>query len=721
MKRVYGNHIGLVISNGDSEFRGRVKVWIPHISATIYDNWNREKKDKKFRFLGENLDSPIDSQLLEELKTVLPWAEYCAPVQGATGSGVYNSQQDKGYVSDSNVTTNKDPIPETSVVFKKYRQNLDNVGEKSGKIFETKAGQVNDAFNDTANNVSKINTHSYNYIPSTYSNSAKGSFSIPNVGSHVWVFFREGNPMHPVYFGVAFGQDDFVSIFNPSQNTADDYPQGYENNSSGSDIYRNKYVFAQKGGTFEIINTDKRESIKISHYSGSFKEYNNQTGIELIATDNQKLVIGDQFTTIKGYYGLFTGSDYEHVSHGNYLKKIGNLNVDLINQWISTYQDIATSKALFEIRRAPYVSARYSSSSQARSGSFGNCPTCGGSGTIDGDTCGTCGGSGLSPSSQNGSWTTESQKANLINLLQSKAILLAEIERKMGRGGNEISNITKHKMESIGLVLNKFNAIRVDPIGILDLYAVTIATTGIYPQQKAFPLIEKVHVDDLPGGTFTHFIGNKYEGIVGAGGYKLKTYGNLEMGGAICTFIGDQIIIGSTNEVIIDGGSRLNLIGDSIRFKSRLGKQIVADGNFGVTKNVVIGGGMHVEGELNIQHITAPLEFQITEPTHIKANCIVRNLTTQDIQQIGDSGGQNQNITAGELYGELEILVDHTHYFRNLPLTLVDGSNAVRNDSKGPDNTDSSSPRGFAPRSDGRKASFQGTNEGPNNGPPPNS
>jgi hypothetical protein len=718
MKKYHGNFLGIVVQNNDPEFRGRVKVWVPHVSATIYDGWNRDRKDKKFKFLGKNIDSPLSGEVLEDLKTILPWAEYCAPSVGTSGSGLYKSSTDEAFISDSNHDANRTPISESNVVFKKYRQNLDNVGEKAGKTFETINGAVNDAFSTTSSGANKVNVNSYNYKPSTYSNAAKGVFSIPNVGAHVWLFFREGNPMFPVYFGVSFNQDDFASIYDPSQDAAQDYPQGYENSPTSTQQYRSKFVLSQKGGSLEIVNSDKRESVKLSHYSGSFKEYNNQTAIELIANNSQRLVRGDLFDTVNGHANQFVGLDNDLIIKGDSYRKVGNLDKSLLTQWVALYQDIANAKGVFEIKRAPFVSARYSSALQVRSGSFGNCPSCGGSGTVLGSTCGTCGGSGLSPSSQDGTWATDSNKASIPTLLASKATALGEIERKMGIGGSEFLYIQKHKIESVGLLLNRFNAIRVDPVGTLDFYAVTVANDGLYQQKKEFPLIEKVHVDDLPGGTHTHFVGNKYDLIVGAGGYRMKSYGNVDIAGAITTFIGDQVIIASSNDVTIDGGKRLNLISDSINLKSRNGKQITVEGNFGVSKNVVIGGGAHIEGELNVQHITAPLEFQITEPVHIKTTCTITNL---NIPALTQADGANKPITAPTATATIELDVDHTHYFRNIPLSLVDGNTGSRTDSAPAVNTDSATPRTYKAIQTGRKGPHQSTNIGPDNGPPPNS
>ena len=34
-----GNHVGIVIQNNDPDKSGKVKVWVPHLSPTVYKNW----------------------------------------------------------------------------------------------------------------------------------------------------------------------------------------------------------------------------------------------------------------------------------------------------------------------------------------------------------------------------------------------------------------------------------------------------------------------------------------------------------------------------------------------------------------------------------------------------------------------------------------------------------------------------------------------------------
>ena len=41
-KKYLGNYVGIVIQNNDPERSGKVKVFIPHITATVYKKWVEE-------------------------------------------------------------------------------------------------------------------------------------------------------------------------------------------------------------------------------------------------------------------------------------------------------------------------------------------------------------------------------------------------------------------------------------------------------------------------------------------------------------------------------------------------------------------------------------------------------------------------------------------------------------------------------------------------------
>jgi len=80
-KPVYGNYIGVVVDNNDPLSRGRVKIFIPHLSNTLYANWNADQKDKTFKSFE------FSGTLANDIKDVLPWAESSIPIFGGGTSG----------------------------------------------------------------------------------------------------------------------------------------------------------------------------------------------------------------------------------------------------------------------------------------------------------------------------------------------------------------------------------------------------------------------------------------------------------------------------------------------------------------------------------------------------------------------------------------------------------------------------------------------------------
>ena len=50
----------------------------------------------------------------------------------------------------------------------------------------------------------------------------------------------------------------------------------------------------------------------------SFKEFNNEVNIELATNNNQKLVQGDEFFTIKGMKNDYVGRDFDQIINGDY-------------------------------------------------------------------------------------------------------------------------------------------------------------------------------------------------------------------------------------------------------------------------------------------------------------------------------------------------------------------------------------------------------------------
>lgn len=734
--KYYGNYVGIVVQNNDPIGKGRVKVYVPQISPNIYKKWNELSEDKKFKFLGKNVQSDL-SRIVDELKEILPWSICASPLLGENTTARYNSHIDYGSTSDSSFIglsgfqSGGLYEPDSNDV------TTDGTGEKEGAIYEKYKTKISDPFADPKlTNVNQANIYAHEYTPSTYSNKPKGLFGIPAVGSHLWVFFYDGDPHYPVYFAASYGQSDWNDIYNYQNGAGLDYPSSSENNVlSGNqpdlDQYRSKTLINQKGGSIEVVNSDNRESIKMSHASGSFKGFTNGTNVEFATHNDQKMVMEDQFYTVRGNKNTYTGKDESSNVNGNYHLKIGNLNEASFNLWKDVVSNIANIKQLFDIRRAEKIESlylKYTSTLQTRQGDFATCPVClGNKGkeyklinnvssiqefvpsvessdnqVVDYSNvtqplfgtpaslrrlppvtrCPVCKGTGKSPSSMDGSWVAESLKdyENLKNLYDSKIIELAEIESKMGIGGNCIIDVTKHKVETIGLVMNDFGSIRVDLIGKISNSGVLIDDNGVFIAQKESPITEYVHVDDMPGGNYTLNVCNRYSLNVGAGGLGIKSYGPVNISGTVTNIGGVQVNLSSQTEMNINADKRLLLQSEIIILKNKSGGQVLVDSNLGVNGNCIVRGGMHVDGELSVNHITAPYEMQTTELTKVLAKLLSGLQFTCNISGVEPGPGVSGAIVtliADSNDNKVECY-DHSHHFKNIPLRLLSGNDQVR-------------------------------------------
>lgn len=266
--------LGIVVQNNDPKKRGRVKVFVPHLSLNYKEGWEDTNEDKTFdRLSGTQISNVIDS-----IKHLLPWANYAAPIIGENGNHYYNAASKK---TDDVV----DDKPSTSV----------SENDKWG----------------------------VNFRPSSYDDAAKGAFSIPKVGSKVWVFFENGNPQRPVYFATSYSDSDWDIINNDSG----DYPDELENNPEGtSTAHKNKFVISQRGAVVEIINTESKEAIKVSDYNGNFKVTDSSGAKELVNGEDKKKVTSNQTLHVGGNMNIYVEGNVNMEVEGTYyVESKGNM------------------------------------------------------------------------------------------------------------------------------------------------------------------------------------------------------------------------------------------------------------------------------------------------------------------------------------------------------------------------------------------------------------
>lgn len=643
----YSSHyLGIVIQNNDPEKRGRVKVFIPHLSSLLYDNWNEDIKkeiDKGFVFLDKKMNPELD-KILKYLKESLPWAEVASPIFGGSATGRYNAFLGKGTTSDSNYWEGDNMVE----------------GFRPLQLY-TRDNRLSDAFTEASQSTINASTNplASQYTPSDYSNLARGVFTIPNVGSHVWVFFNAGDINYPIVFAAAHGMEDWQRIYT-GRKTPDpkgeefvsaDYPDSYENlsNEDKNEIdhniktFRSKHVINTNKHVIEMIDTDLSELLKFTSYSGSFLEFNNNATIRLATNNDQALILGDQFLTIRKDQSIYIAGYQENIIEGDRITKLGDFKrrrqTALKIQGI--LRDIHQYKRLFEVARTNATSP-YTSPLQVKIGEHADCPICLGEGELFDSLCVTCGGTGKSPSTQDGKFIIDPLKLFLSSYIREKQKLLFKYEGEFGNGGDDIDLITGSKLTTIGTVMNSLESFRVDPVGKLRDEGIEIAKGGLYMSMAASPLVEYVDVDNVPGGDWDVVVGNKYSLCVGSKGIRIKTTGPVDISGTILNISGEATNIVGKHELLLESGKRVEMRGDIINLHPFKGTRtnVLIDGQLGVRSNVKVAGGAHVEGELSYLHSTTPYEIYMTD------------------------------------YGNGPIA--HTHTFRAPPWTLLDCDCSVR-------------------------------------------
>ena len=732
MKTYSGNYLGIVIQSNDPEMRGRVKVFVPHISTSILSNWNDLPEDKLFSFT----DNEQLQKILPDLKQILPWAEYAGPIFGGSATGIYNATEGKG-TAGAHLDFDKTPTEGMYRPANLYANEL-----RQADAFSA-TGKVANLF---------VNPHANNYSPTNYSTMARGMFSIPNVGAHVWVWFINGDPNYPVYFAAAYGEEDVKRIYttslkhglNGEDATSQDYPGKYENvdmgeHDSDTQTLRNKHVLNTNKHTLEFVDTDGLEKVKLNHYSGSMLEMSNDVTTQLSVKDDQKLVMGDSFKTIQKNSSEYIGGSRDLIIQSDSFEKIGKQNHNLVNDIYEIYKKTHVYKRLFNVKRTKYqpnnpvFESNVVSTSQDMAGSFGICPICEGlpylqnltdgwkmspeyirmpvgvspfilpinmpiqhlgffvpgippllqingqRGYYMGRHCAVCNlpisaytyhelngiaGShiGLSPSTANGFWEVEPLKASYGSigaaaLMKESNVALMELQSKLGPGGDVIRSISRNHVVNVGLAMNMLESYRVDSRGKLKVSSNFVAPEGVYESFTATPHVEKVDVDALPGGDYIVTAGNRMSFTVGANGINIKTFGPIEMYGTISNITAEQMNLISTHELYVDGGEKLTLRARHISINPFEHGQLMVDGGLSVTRNSIFAGAVHVEGELGIQHITAPREWHITEG----GGGLMMKLAVFNCKKQDDS--------IPDQYALL-MMPDHQHRFESIPMTL---------------------------------------------------
>ena len=504
--------------------------------------------------------------------------------------------------------------------------------------------------------------------------------------------------------------------------------------------YRNKTVINQRGATVEINNSTDREELKLSQFSGSNVTLNNLVNSELATNNKQTKVINDSFESVGKDKNTFVGKDkVTRVVENTY--DLRGFADDAQLKSISSWKDEMASSGIpginsqFPILRGGYAMAPALSSVTELDGDRTDnstknqrkdvvnnefskyCPvpirskhidevvsyepvgpplqTPGASETWPDDEdintgSGAVGtrapgvlefGPALNAATEGGTWKENELRKELPDKLKElQKDKLNKIEQKIGNGGDTIQFIKRNKFETVGGAVNDFPSIRIDPYGRSQPIEVAVGEKTTYTNVDFVPTVEDVNSDlNFPGGDYTLNVGNKYNVIVGAGGVQIKTSGSVEIGGTSVKVAANKINLMASAGMHLTSETLVELQSDkSISLRSK--RQIYIEPGLGVKSNLVVGGGTYVEGELYVNHITAPVEIQQTEDTLLKGrfNCRCDRVLAIGEVQIGNKWEKVYAYGFGEKAEDLIFNYPHSHHFKNIPLRTMSSNEDVR-------------------------------------------
>lgn len=552
-------------------------------------------------------------------------------------------------------------------------------------------------------------------------------------------------------------------------------PGSYQNElpigPSGEPL-RGKSDIRQQAGGIEFINTKNEEIVTMYYTNGAFLRFEKFSSDLFSPVDMQTHVYGNSVEVVNKNKIVHIDGTLDHTHLGDIKANTGD--IDKVQkhgeQWLKDMQELHNMKRRFEIKRCKFHNNIDQAEGQEKKGELADCPSeeieiltmytaeamiwtpsvkskanhtiasledpliiyevgKGGNGLTvnDGWECFTCWGDGKSPSTQDGIWEPDAVKAKIEAKIVELTDPLAESEKEFGtsahpESGSEVKTSSKNVVEQVGNVFNTMESYRKDPVGKLVPYGMKIDPFGqsIYPQFREAGLIEKVHVDPVPGGGRHITASDKYTLTVGANGISMKTNGDFNTFGIQTNILSERTTIHAKTEVLI-GGERVDITGEIITLRPTVTQreledgagnpralpandreltqpeqQVLVDGNLNVGLNAIIAGGMHVEGEVTLQHVTAPCEYQITETdfeVDQQIRCsdptgdeeaglfdVTKGPTHADILggcKIGvavgtDSNGDQHALDVYSLDTPNAVMVHpHHHWFKNIPLKLI--------------------------------------------------
>ena len=489
---------------------------------------------------------------------------------------------------------------------------------------------------------------------------------------------------------------------------------------ANQDLYKNKAVLNQRGGSLEFDNSTGHEGINITNYHGSNIKLSPQVTSEYAKENKQLLVVNDNFETVRNDKHVSVGGNYVKKVTGSQVYQSGFTNesqISAVEAWKEEYRPVAERNSMFDVQRGgksypngvetPLVGTKSQNPSKSQeiyinedrgfpvSNAASSEVKSSGSQVNSYDIFNRQPntfkvvnpsiidyGDDENPATEGGTYEPTEVKANLgEDIVKLQKEKLTDLELEFGAagpnvGGDDQEFTFRNKVVMVGATVNDYPSIRFDDDGRSTPGRVTVGShAGAYVDVESVPHVEEVDNSRFPVGNYSVHATNKYNINVGSGGIDIKTTGPVEIGATSYKLAAHKVSINSSKGIHI-GSENLVELTSLKNISLRSNKQIYIEPGLGIKNNLVVGGGSYLQGETYLHHVTAPAELQQTEDTTAFGRLVAGEVIGQVVIKGGSSSG-TYDVTAKATPDTVK-LYPHSHHFKNLPLRLTENGANIR-------------------------------------------
>lgn len=123
----------------------------------------------------------------------------------------------------------------------------------------------------------------------------QGLFAHPAPGAMLWVFFREGDPMFPVYFAASYGTAEWENMQKANSTPLNDAQNGGSEITSNSVIRPNNAGAIQFTGTVDNSGKDRR-TVRVAHANGGYMEFHPSGSMQFSPNEHMRHTAGTDYS-----------------------------------------------------------------------------------------------------------------------------------------------------------------------------------------------------------------------------------------------------------------------------------------------------------------------------------------------------------------------------------------------------------------------------------------